>query len=460
MPSVPLWYKTKIMKSEQQYIDFFQTYRQAIEKPCSESMNVLRQQAFESFKQSGFPSYGTEEYQHTNIAALLEPDYGININNVTIPVNPYEVFRCDVPNLSTRLFFLVNERFYPNTQPAGKLPEEVFSGSLNEFAIRYPDIFSKYYGKLANVETDGLSAFNSMFVQDGYVLYVPENTLVEKPIQLINVLRGDVDTLVNRRLLIIIEPGAQAKLLVCDHTVDENPKFAVTQVTEIFVEENAIFDFYELEESSFNTVRLTSNFVRQSTQSNVMLNGITLTAGQTRNNYNLSLEGEYAETHLYGMVIADSEQRVDNHTNIEHKVPNCHSNELFKYVLDDKAIGAFSGRIVVCKDAQKTQAYQNNRNLCISRDSRMFSKPQLEIYADDVKCSHGLTTGQLDENALFYMRSRGIPEEEARMLLKFAFADDVIEGIRMDALKDRLRLLIENRFRGELARCKGCAGCK
>jgi len=442
----------------QQYIDFFQTYRQQIDKPCAAELNALREKAFETFKAKGFPVYGSEEYQHTNIAALLEPDYGLNINNVPVDVNPQDVFCCDVPNLSTRLFFLVNERFYPNPQSIGKLPESVYSGSLNEFAVKYPEVFSKYYGKKALPDSDGLIAFNTMFVQDGYVLYIPENVIIEKPIQLINILRGNINTLVNRRLLVIVESGAQAKLLICDHTIDEKPTFAVTQVSEIFVGENAVFDFYELEESSTNTIRLASNHTRQATGSNVMINGISLTSGQTRNNYNVSLEGEHCETHLYGMVIADKEQQVDNHTHIEHKVPNCRSNELFKYVLDDKAVGSFGGRIVVYKDAQKTQAYQTNRNLCVSSESRMFAKPQLEIYADDVKCSHGLTTGQLDETALFYMRSRGIPEPEARMLLKFAFANEVIEGFRLEPLKDRLRLLIEKRFRGELARCKECCG--
>ena len=444
------------MKSEQQYIDFFQTYKQQIKEPCAKELNALRDKAFEAFKEKGFPVYGSEEYRHTNVSALLEPDYGLNINNIPVDVNPHDVFCCDVPNLSTRLFFLVNERFYPNPQSGGKLPKSVYSGSLNEFAVKYPEIFSKYYGKIALHDADGLIAFNTIFVQDGYVLYIPENVIVEKPIQLINILRGNINTLVNRRLLIIVEAGAQAKLLICDHTIDEKPTFAVTQITEIFTGKNAVFDFYELEESSTNTIRLTSNHTRQDAGSNVMINGITLTGGHTRNNYNICLEGEHCETHLYGMVIVDNEQQVDNYTNIEHKVPNCRSNELFKYVLDDKAVCSFSGRIVVCKDAQKTQAFQTNRNLCASRESRMYAKPQLEIYADDVKCSHGLTTGQLDEVALFYMRSRGISEAKARMLLKVAFAYEVIEGIRLEPLKDRLRLLIEKRFRGELAKCKEC----
>jgi len=303
---------------------------------------------------------------------------------------------------------------------------------------------------------DGLTAFNTAFVQDGYVLYVPENVIIEKPIQLTNISAGNNNSLINRRMLFILESGAQAKLLVCDHAYDENPMTANTQVVEIFAGENAELDFCELEESSPNTIRLTSNFVRQAASSQVRITGITLSNGTTRNNYTIDLVGEHAETHLYGMAIADSRQKVDNYTLINHLVPNCRCNELFKYILDDEAIGAFSGRIVVAKDAQKTEAYQSNRNLLGSRDCRMFSKPQLEIYADDVKCSHGMTTGQLDENALFYLCSRGIPEDEAVLLLKFAFSNDVIQGIRMEGLRDRLKLLIEKRFRGELVTCRDC----
>jgi Fe-S cluster assembly protein SufD len=256
--------------------------------------------------------------------------------------------------------------------------------------------------------------------------------------------------------LIILESGAQAKLLVCDHTIDDNPTFATTQVAEIYVEDNAAFDFYELEESSQKNIRLTNTFVQQAASSNVVINNITLSNGVTRNNYQIDLEGERAETHLYGMAIVDAQQKIDNYTTINHKVPKCRSNELFKYILDEEAIGVFSGRITVAQDAQKTEAYQNNRNLLGNNHCRMYSKPQLEIYADDVKCSHGMTTGQLDETALFYMRSRGIPYEEAVLLLKFAFTNDVIQGIRLEGLRDRLKLLIEKRFRGELVKCQGC----
>ena len=256
-----------------------------------------------------------------------------------------------------------------------------------------------------------------------------------------------------------MEPRSEARLLICDHSIDD-VKFLATQVVEIFAGEGSYFDYYDLEESSISTTRFTSVHVKQEASSNVLVNGITLNNGLTRNNYYIELNGEYAETTLCGMSVADREQQVDTYSHITHAVPNCTSTELFKNVLNDQAVGVFSGRILVKEDAQKTAAYQTNRNLCATREARMYSKPQLEIYADDVKCSHGMTTGQLDENALFYMQSRGIPLSEARMMLSVAFTSDVIDYVRLDALKDRLHKLVEKRFRGELARCADCRICK
>ncbi|MDR3061941.1 MAG: Fe-S cluster assembly protein SufD [Dysgonamonadaceae bacterium] len=444
------------MQAEQQYIEFFTAQKQALNKISSELVNSRRNKAFEMFQKNGFPVFNSENYQHTDIPTFMSPDYGFNFSGLKAEIDPYKVFKCNVPNLSSNVHFIVNDRLYKSEEREPMLPGNVFSGSLNDFAKSFPEIFEKYYGKLATPDRTGIESFNTMFVQDGYVLYIPENVILEKPVQVTNIIRGNVDSLITRRFLIIVEEGAQAKVLVCDHTADETPKFLINQVTEIFIGEKAVFDFYELEESSDNTIRLTSCIVSQKASSNVMVNNITLCNGFTRNDYNIFLEGENAETHLYGLAISDKTRKIDNNTNIEHRVPHCRSNELFKYILDDQAIGSFSGRIIVAKDAQKTQAYQDNRNLCGSRECRMFSKPQLEIDADDVKCSHGMTIGQLDEAALFYMRSRGIKEEEARLLLKFAFTNDVIEGIRLQTLRERLKMLVEKRFRGELVKCRGC----
>lgn len=447
------------MKAEQQYIDLFTGYEDLIRRHASDVQNTLRTQALADFERLGFPSVKSEDYKYTDVAQAFAPDYGVNINRLDIPVNPYDVFRCDVPNLSTSLYFVVNDTFYDKMLPKAHLPEGVYAGGMKNFMDKYPEVASRYYGKAALTGKDAIVALNTMLAQDGFVLYVPKRVVVERPIQLVNVFRSDVDTMANRRILVILEEGAEAKLLVCDHSVDD-VKFLATQVVEIFAGEGAFFDYYDLEESSVSTTRFASVHVKQEVESNVLVNGITLNNGLTRNNYYIELNGEHAETTLCGMSILDKEQQVDTYSHITHAVPYCTSNELFKNVLDDQAVGAFSGRILVKENAQKTEAYQTNRNLCATREARMYSKPQLEIYADDVKCSHGMTTGQLDENALFYMQSRGISRDEARMLLSVAFMSDVIDHVRLEALKDRLHKLVEKRFRGELAKCAGCRICK
>ena len=442
------------MSVEQQYIDLFSQTEAMICRHSAEVLNAPRAAAFADFERLGFPTRKEEKYKYTDISKFFEPDYGLNLNRLEIPVNPYEVFKCDVPNMSTALYFVVNDAFYGRA-----LPEGVIFGSLKEVAEKHPDLVKKYYGKLADTAEDGVTAFNTAFAQDGVLFYVPKNVVVEKPIQLVNILRGDVNFMVNRRVLIILEEGAQARLLVCDHAMD-GVNFLATQVIEIFAGENAIFDFYELEETHTSTVRISNMYVRQEANSNVLLNGMTLHNGTTRNTTCVTLAGEHAELNLCGMAIADKNQHVDNHTTIDHAVPNCTSNELYKYVLDEQAVGAFAGLVLVRPDAQHTSSQQTNRNLCATRDAHMYTQPQLEIYADDVKCSHGATVGQLDESALFYMRQRGIPVREARLLLMFAFVNEVIDTIRLDALKDRLHLLVEKRFRGELNKCQGCAICK
>jgi Fe-S cluster assembly protein SufD len=437
-----------------QYTDFFISHRQKIDESCAPLVNSFREKAFDTFQRKGFPAYQSEDYPYTDMADLLKEDFGFYLNHSDIEINPHKGFHCNVPNLNAYKHFVINGHFYED--PDTDLPQGVFSGSLNAFANQYPDLFLKYYNRQAAQKEDGFVAFNTLFVQDGYVLYVPENVIVDKAIQLTNISGGKFNALINRRILVILERGAQAKLLICDHTDEEKTVLAATQITEIYTEENASFDFYEMEESSLNSIRLTSNFVSQASASTVVINSIALSNGFTRNNYQVDLNGKHAETHLYGLAIVDVRQKIDNFTVINHWASDCRSNELFKYVLDDEATGVFNGKIIVSPDAQKTEAYQNNRNLLGNPHCRMYAKPQLEIYADDVKCSHGMTTGQLDEAALFYMRSRGIPMEEAIFLLKIAFTDDVLQGIRLEGLRDRLKLLIDKRFRGELLKCREC----
>ena len=441
--------------SEQQYIDLYQQCRQMIFDHSSEVMNSQRDAAFEHFCKNGFPSKKVERYKYTDIEKLMAPNYGLNLKRLDIPVNPYDAFKCDVPNLSTMLYFVVNDAFYTQVLPKGQLPEGVFVGSLKE----HSEIVSQYYGQLANTADDSLTALNTMLAQDGLLVYVPKNTVVDKAIQVINILRSDVDLMINRRALIVAEEGAEVKLLFCDHTADDR-NFLATQVIEVFAKENAKVDLYCMEETHAKNVRISNVYVRQERSSRVRHNVITLHNGVTRNKLDLVLAGEGAECSLGGCVIADKQQHVDNNTLIVHETQHCTSNELYKYVLDDHATGAFAGRVYVAHGAQKTSSQMTNQNLTATHEARMYTQPMLEIYADDVKCAHGSTVGQLNDAALFYMRQRGIPEKEARTLLQVAFIREVVDQIELIPLRDRLHHLIDKRFRGELSKCEGCKLCK
>ena len=466
------------MASEKQYIELYEQAREMIFSHAPEVMNVVRDQAFEDFRQQGFPSKKVERYKYTDLQKLFEPDYGVNLSRLQIPVDPYETFRCDVPNLSTSLYFVVNDMFYTQAQPKGHLPEGVIIGSLRD----YPALIGKYYAKLAKTSEDAVTALNTMLAQtsedavtalntmlaqDGLLVYVPKNVKVDRAIQVINILKATPqnaqrqvpDLMVNRRVLIILEENAEIKMLFCDHAADDK-NFLATQVIEAYVGDNASLDLYCLEETHYKNVRVSNVYIDQHANSRVNHNVITLHNGVTRNKLDLTFSGEGAECACYGCVIADKEQHVDNNTLITHKVSHCTSNELYKYVLDDKSTGAFAGRVLVEHGAQKTTSQMTNQNLTATKEARMYTQPMLEIYADDVKCAHGSTVGQLNDAALFYMRQRGISLKEAKLLLQNAFINEVIDKMKLEPLRDRLHHLVEKRFRGELNKCEGCRLCK
>ena len=468
------------MRSEQQYIELYEQAAGMIKSHAPEAMNAVRDQAFEDFKSQGFPSKKVERYKYTDIQKLFEPDYGVNLNRLQIPVDPYEAFHCDVPNLSTSLYFVVNDMFYggKRKEERGKrlpyanshLPEGVIVGSMKElFSFHSPrsTFLSSYYAKLAKTSEDAITALNTMLAQDGMLVYVPKNVKVDRAIQVINILKATPQNaqrqvpnlMVNRRVLIILEEGAELKMLFCDHAADDR-NFLATQVIEAYVGDNASLDLYCLEETHAKNVRVSNVYIDQQRDSRVNHNVITLHNGTTRNKLDLTFSGEGAECQCYGCVIADKQQHVDNNTLITHKVPHCTSNELYKYVLDDKATGAFAGRVLVEHGAQKTSSQMTNQNLTATKEARMYTQPMLEIYADDVKCAHGSTVGQLNDAALFYMRQRGISLDEAKLLLQNAFINEVIDKMQLEPLRDRLHYLVEKRFRGELNKCEGCKLCK
>lgn len=451
--------KTTGCDAARQYMDIYAQCRDMIHSHSCDVMNAPRDAAYDDFCRQGLPTRKVERYKYTDMAPLFAPDYGLNLNRLEIPVDPYEAFRCDVPNLSTSLYFVVNDAFYTKLQPKGHLPEGVIIGSLAEEAAKKPHLIGKYYSRIAKTDGDAITALNTMMAQDGLLVYVPKGTKVDRTVQVINILRSDVDLMANRRVLIIVEPEAEIKLLFCDHAVDDR-KFLTTQVIEAYVGDNAGLDLYCLEETHAKNTRVSNLYIEQQANSRVNHNIITLHNGVTRNKTDLAFCGEGAECNLCGCVIADKQQHVDNNTLIDHRVPHCTSNELYKYVLDGHATGAFAGRVLVRHGAQKTVSQETNQNLCATKEARMYTQPMLEIYADDVKCAHGSTVGQLNDAAMFYMQQRGIPVKEAKLLLEFAFINEVIDQMQLAPLRDRLHYLVEKRFRGELNKCEGCNLCK
>lgn len=449
------------MNSLDQYINLYSDNIGEIDANSASLLNKHRRIAFDALKGASLPRKGDEGFDKTDIAGMFAPDYGINISRVNIPVDVAASFRCDVPNLSTLLGIVVNDAFHPTSTLEGKLPEGVIFCSLKKAAEKYPDLVGDYYGDIAPLSNPSV-ALNTLLVQDGVFIYIPADLKLEKPLQLVNIFSAPDPMLAFRRLLVVVGDNAKLPLIICDHTQDKSDnRYLASQVTEIYLGSHASLDYCDIEESSLQTSRYSQVFVRQEESSRLNLNGVTLTNGVTRNEFEIDITGRQCDTRLSGMAIGSSRQHIDNRSDVEHLAPGCRSNQLFKFVLYDQAQGAFEGGIHVTPAAPFTEAYQSNKNILASGEARMHTMPQLLIYNDDVKCSHGATTGQLDGEALFYMRSRGIPEKEARTMLMQAFMSDVIDTINIPGLQERMRHLVERRFADPESFCGDCGtNCK
>ncbi len=445
---------------EDSYIRLFNEHRQMLDCNVSEVFNACRESAYNSFCKWGLPSEHNENYLNSNLKEWFAPDFGMNLRRLDMLVETNAAFRCNVPSLKTDMHTILNDTYErPQAVCKQKYPEGVLVGSLNELSKSRSEFVGTYYNKLAKMDGEGIAAFNAMFAQDGFFLFVPSGISLEIPIHLVSLSQSSVNLLVNRRLLIILGKGAKVKLLLCDHALSR-VNILSTQVIEAFVGQDAALEVYDLEETHSDNHKITELYCYQEAGSSVSHTSLALHNGKTRNSYFFELAGPGATLELNGVAITDKSQRVDNSVIVDHIAPDCVSNQLYKYVLDEKSIGSFSGKVLVRQGSQRTVSRQTNRNICLSKESQMFTKPQLEIYADDVKCGHGATVGQLDDTALFYMRQRGISSEEARMMLMLAFVNEVLDQVALTPLRERLRSLVEKRFRRELYQCEGCTICK
>jgi Fe-S cluster assembly protein SufD len=433
-------------------------YKENIDKISSISspyINSFRETAIEKFRELGIPTKKNEAYKYTNLNIFFDHDYKSYFMPVASDFIKAEKFRCDVANLDTDGIVLLNG-FYPTiNEKLHQLPSGIWIGSLNEAAVKFPDIIEEHFGKYAKSDTDGLIHLNAAMASDGVFVYVPEGVTVTKPVQVVNLVQSDDDIFNQHRNLIIVEKNAEFSIIICDHTLSPQ-KFLTNAVTEVFVGENSHFELIRVQNEHNNAGKITNTFIHQEKSSVASSNNMTLHGGLVRNSTYHYLGGERAESYSNGLFLADKFQHIDNFVNIDHAAPNCTSNQLFKGVLDDMSTGAFNGRILVRPDAQGTLAYQKSNNILLTDDARMDTKPQLEIFADDVKCSHGATVGQLNGDALFYLQSRGINKREARLMLMFGFAHEVIQNIKVEPLRERMDNLVMQRLKGELSRCASC----
>ncbi|NSW93197.1 MAG: Fe-S cluster assembly protein SufD [Bacteroidales bacterium] len=439
----------------EKYLQLYQANIGRIEKSSPAFINSFRSEAIQKFEQLGIPTRKNEAYRYTDLEIFFKHEF----KNIFVPgKSDYlkaERFRCDITDLDAHGVVLVNG-FYPSiTEKMRQLPGGAWIGSLKEAFVRFKDIVENHYGKYAKSESDGLIHLNTAMASDGVFVYVPEGSNLDKPVQVVNIVDSEDDIFNQHRNLIVIGENAVFTVIICDHTLSPN-KFLTNAVTEIYVGPHARFNIIRVQNEHNNACKITHTFIHQEKGSYASSNNITLHGGLVRNSTYHFLGGRGAETKSLGLFLTDKWQHIDNFVNVDHASPDCTSNQLFKGVLDDMATGAFNGRIYVAPDAQNTNAYQRNNNILLTEDAKMDTKPQLEIYADNVKCSHGATVGQLDEDALFYLQSRGIDQREAKLMLMFGFAHEVIQNIEVEPLRERIDSLVMQRLRGELSRCASC----
>lgn len=424
----------------------------AIDTPYT---SKIRYQGFGKFKELDFPNRKNELWKNTDLTGVLNNDYIKYLERGTISPHASTLFNCEVHNFETDQVSFLNGWHVETDQELRRIDNGVIVGSIAEAMREHPELIEKHYGKYADPGKDLFQAMNTAFAQDGLFIYIPDNIKLEKPLQMISLINHSENLLLQNRNLVILGKNSHITLVMCDDSTNQKASFN-NSVTEIFLDENASMEHYKLQNLNNLSTLLNATYFHQESGSRLNTFALTLNGGLIRNYIQVKLNGRGADANVYGLYLMDRKQHVDNRVFVEHAVPECTSTELFKGILDDEATGVFNGHILVQRDAQRTNAYQQNRNILLTDKATMNTRPFLEIYADDVKCSHGATVGQLDHEALFYLRSRGICLASARLLLMYAFAAEVVNKMTLEPLKNRIDEMVRQRLRGELHICEHC----
>lgn len=408
----------------------------------SPELQALRKHAFEQFKQLGFPNTKVEDWKYINLAPFLKDEFITEPEDELLTIDRSAIIKGNIPMLDCYRIVLVNGQYHPELSDI--IPgENIFVSALSS-AMNKP-AFKKHFGKYIATDKAHFAALNTALFRDGLFIEVKSKAVIDKPVHVIHIVSADNNLFLQPRHLFVIGAHAEAGIIESYITASgTKSQVFINNVSEIVVDEQAHLQHYYIQTGTENIKYVHHTEVLQ--QASSLYNNYKASfpgTGLVRNNLNIALNGENIESHLYGLYLAGGKQLVDNHTIVDHRKPHCHSNELYKGVMKDEATAVFNGKIFVREDAQKTNAFQKNNNLMLSKKAVVDSKPQLEIYADDVKCSHGSTIGQFNEDALFYLKARGIGDEKAKALLIHAFAYDVTEKIPLNAVQAYINHLIE-----------------
>ncbi len=403
----------------------------------------VRSDAIKTFEAKGFPSKKDEAWKYTSLNSVLKHDYSLfPKQDNTLEYSDIKKYFLD--DIDTYKIVFIDGKYSSNLSQTTHDGIDVCLMSSALHKPKYQLIIENYFNKVAGKE--GLTSLNTAFSKEGAYIHIPKNKVVAKPIQIVHFSTGNEAALMLQpRNLIVVDENSHVQIIERHQSLTDNPVLT-NSVTEIVANKRAIVDYYKVQNDNINASLIDSTFVEQKRESHVSVHTFSFGGKLTRNNLNFYQNGEYMDSTLNGVTIIGDKQHVDHNTLVHHIEPNCESHQDYKGIFNDSSTGVFNGKVVVNKEAQKTNAFQSNNNILLSDKATINSKPQLEIFADDVKCSHGCTIGQLDESALFYMKSRGIPEKEAKGLLMYAFSNNVLKSVKIPELKQRITKIIANKL--------------
>ncbi len=407
------------------------------------AIHEIRTEALENFEKLGFPTKKLEAWKYTSLNNVLKNDFSL-FPNKDVAVELADVKKYFIHDIDTYNVVFIDGKYssFLSETTHDTIDVCLMSSALSK--PKYKAVIDKYFNKIA--KQDNLTSLNTAFATEGAYIHIPKNVEVKKPIQIINFTTGsEVAVMTQPRNLIVVDENAHVQIIERHQSLTSNAVLS-NVVTEIFSAKSSTVDVYKIQNDDLNASIVDNTYVDQKSNSVVSVHTFSFGGNITRNNLNFYQNGEHIDSILKGITIIEGKQHVDHHTLVHHIEPNCESHQDYKGIFDERSTGVFNGKVIVNKEAQKTNAYQQNNNVLVSDKATINAKPQLEIFADDVKCSHGCTIGQLDDDALFYMQQRGIPKKEGKALLMFAFANTVLESVKIPEVKTRITKLIANKL--------------